>query len=100
VDQRDIPAVSTDSRDILILVSEHTNVTLSLPSPLLRRFRIYAAKHNRSMTALMSDAISKMVDEEGETGRAERRILERLRNPPGRLTGGKITWTREDVHER
>jgi hypothetical protein len=81
-------------------VHESTNVTLSLPTPLLRRFRVYAAKQNRSMTSLLADAIAKMVEEGGESARAQRRILERLRNPPGRLSGGKITWRREDVYER
>jgi hypothetical protein len=81
-------------------VHESTNVTLSLPTPLLRRFRVYAAKQNRSMTSLLADAIAKMVEEEGESTRAQRRILDRLRNPPGRLPGGKITWRREDIYER
>jgi hypothetical protein len=81
-------------------VHESTNVTLSLPTSLLRRFRVYAAKQNRSMTSLLADAITKMLEEEGELSRAQRRILERLRNPPGRLPGGKIIWRREDVYER
>jgi hypothetical protein len=81
-------------------VHESTNVTLSLPTPLLRRFRVYAARQNRSMTSLLADAITKMLEEEGESSRAQRRILERLRNPPGRLPSGKITWRREDIYER
>ena len=84
----------------MVFVKAHTNVTLSLPPPLLRRFRVYAAKHNRSMTALMTDAIARLVQEEGQTGEARRRILRRLRNPPGRLAGGKIAWTSEEVYER
>ncbi len=37
------------------------NVTLSLPEPLLRRFRIYAARRNESMTRLMAEAVRGMV---------------------------------------
>ena len=81
-------------------MKNHSNVTLSLPQPLLRRFRIYAAKRNQSMTGLMAEAITRMMDEEGEAEAAKRRILARLRNPTGRLPGGKISWSREELYER
>lgn len=51
------------------------------------------------MTALMAEAIQRMIDEESGAGAAKRRILARLKNPPGRLPGGKITWSREELHE-
>jgi hypothetical protein len=79
---------------------EHKNVTLSVPEPLLRRFRVYAASRNTSMSQLMSDAIGKMIDEEGERQAAATRMIERMRNSPSRGTGGKITWTREELYER
>jgi hypothetical protein len=76
------------------------NVTLSLPEPLLREFRIYAATQDRSMTALMTDAIAKMVGQDAEREKAGRRVLERIRRAPDRGVGGKITWTREELHDR
>jgi hypothetical protein len=76
------------------------NVTLSLPEPLLREFRIYAATQDRSMTALMTDAIAKMVGQDAEREKAGRRFLERIRRAPDRGVGGKITWTREELHDR
>jgi hypothetical protein len=76
------------------------NVTLSLPEPLLRRFRVYAAERNRSMTALMTDAIQKMMDEVGAREAAHRRMMERIHNAPDWGTGGKITWTRDEIWER
>ena len=79
---------------------EHKNVTLSLPAPLLRRFRVYAASRNLSMSHLMADAIEKMIDAEGERQAAIRRSLEQMRNAPSLGTGGKITWTREELYER
>ena len=79
---------------------EHRNVTLSLPETLLRRFRVYAASRNQSMSHLMSEAIEKMIDEEGERQAAARRLIEGMRNSPNRGTGGKITWTREELYER
>jgi hypothetical protein len=78
----------------------HKNVTLSLPEPLLCRFRVYAAERNESMTHLMTEAIRKMLDQDGEAERAKRRMLARMRNSPSRGTGGVITWTREELYER
>jgi hypothetical protein len=31
---------------------------------------------------------------------AKRRFLEGIRNAPDRGTGGRMTWTREELHER
>lgn len=76
------------------------NVTLSVPEPLLRRFRVYAAERNQSMTSLMEDAIRNMVEENGQASRAKRRFLERIRNAPDRGNGGLIRWTRDELHER
>ena len=84
-------------------MKDHRNVTLSLAEPLLRQFRIYAAERNQSMTALMAEAIRNLMereDRERQVAAAKRRILERMRNPPGSGTGGRITWTREELHER
>lgn len=76
------------------------NVTLSLPEALLRRFRVYAAERNQSMTSLMEDAIRNLVEEDGQASRAKRRFLERIRRAPDRGTGGVIRWTRDELHER
>lgn len=76
------------------------NVTLSLPEPLLRRFRVYAASRQQSMTQLVGDAIRRMIDEDSDREKVKRRLIERMRNAPDRGIGGKITWTRDEVHER
>jgi hypothetical protein len=82
-------------------VTPHKNVTLSLPEPLLRQFRIFAAAENRSMSSLMTEAINMMVDPDGEREKRTKRLIERMRNPPGKgIPGGKITWTRDELHER
>lgn len=78
----------------------HRNVTLSLPEPLLRRFRVYAASRNQSMTRVMADAIRKLMTVDAGTARARRRFLERIRNAPDRGTRGRIRWTRDELHER
>ena len=82
-------------------VSTRKNVTLRLPEPLLRKFRVYAAQRNQSMTSLMIEAIRGMVGPDGQTvEKAKRRFLERIENAPDRGTGGVIRWTRDEIHER
>jgi predicted transcriptional regulator len=86
--------------DTLKYVKAHKNVTLSLPEPLLRKFRVYAAFRNRSMTNLMTEAIQTLMEREEQQESAKRRFLKRIMSAPDRGTGGKIRWTREELHER
>ncbi|MGD0199216.1 MAG: hypothetical protein ABSD27_00545 [Bryobacteraceae bacterium] len=76
------------------------NVTLSLPEPLLRKFRVYAASRNQSMTSLMAQAIRRVMGDDADREKAGRRFIERIRNAPDRKTGGVIRWSREELHER
>jgi predicted transcriptional regulator len=80
--------------------SIHQNVTLSLPEALLRRFRVYAASRNQSMTSLMAEAIREIMDRDADSVKAKRRFLERIERAPDRGTGGVIRWSREELHER
>ncbi|MBK9166502.1 MAG: ribbon-helix-helix protein, CopG family [Bryobacterales bacterium] len=79
---------------------ESRNVTLSLPEPLLREFKIYAAERHQSMSALMQEALRNLMS--GSTSRLEarQRMFERMRTAKDRGTKGRITWTREELHER
>ncbi len=81
-------------------MKEQTNVTLSLPDKLLRRFRVFAATRNQSMSSLITFAISEMIEQESQTQKAKRRFLERIRNAPDRGTQGNFQWTRDELHER
>ena len=90
----------TRTRDTLTSVKDHQNVTLSLPKSLLRRFRMYAASRNQSMTALMTESIQTLVDREDRTASTRLRFLKRIRNAPDRGTKGRIDWTRDELHER
>lgn len=81
-------------------MKQHQNVTLSLPEPLLRRFRVYAASRNESMTSVMAEAIRTLMDRDEQASRMKRRLIERMRNAPDRGTRGVIRWTRDELHER
>jgi len=52
------------------------------------------------MTKLMAEAIRTMMEQESERSSAKRRILDRMRNAKDLGTGGVISWTREELHER
>jgi predicted transcriptional regulator len=84
----------------LISVIARKNVTLSLPEPLLRRFRVYAASRNESMTSVMAEAIRALMDRDQEREKARRRFLDRLHKGENLGTHGAATWTRDEIHER
>ncbi|MBI4905359.1 MAG: hypothetical protein HY820_17120 [Acidobacteria bacterium] len=77
-----------------------TNVTLSLPDALLRKFRVYAASRNQSMASLAAQGIRDLMERGQQTAAAKRRFLDCIRNAPDRGTGGTIRWTRDELHER
>jgi hypothetical protein len=52
------------------------------------------------MTSLMTEAVRKLLDEDGEHERASKRLIERMRNAPDRGIGGKIDWTRDELYDR
>ena len=79
---------------------EKQNVTLSLPVDLLQKLRVMAAKRNVSMSSLMTSAITKKILDEDDDDAQGKRLIERMKNATDRGTGGKITWTREELHER
>jgi hypothetical protein len=52
------------------------------------------------MTNLMAEAIQTLMEREEHQERAKRRFLKRIMSAPDRGVGGKIRWTREELHER
>jgi hypothetical protein len=66
----------------------------------LRRFRVFAAEHNQSMTALMIRAIEKLMEHDDEYEKAKGRLIEQMHNAPDLGTNGKITRKREDLYDR
>jgi len=72
----------------------------ALPEPLLRRFRVYAASREQSMTGLMTEAIRSLMERDEQTARAKERFLNRVRSAPDLGTHGVIRWSRDEMHER
>ncbi len=78
--------------------SRKQNVTVSLPEETIRKAKILAAQRSTSISGLLADQIEKLVGEEDDYERAKRRALAFL--DKGFHLGGKITATRESLHDR
>ena len=76
------------------------NVTLSLPSDLLRKAKIIAAERGTSVSALLKDALQEVVARDGGYAAARRRSLSRLAEGSDLGTRGRPRWSREELHGR
>ena len=76
------------------------NVTLALPEDLLRRLKIVAAKQDTSISALLTATLSQLADQEEGYAEAQDAMLADLARGYDLGTQGKITWSRDSLHER
>jgi hypothetical protein len=90
----------TSFRVTLIYVAENQNITLSVPRELLKRVKRVAADRDTSVSALMTEALGRVADENRRYSAARKRALAALRSRRSLGTGGRRTWSREDVHDR
>jgi hypothetical protein len=81
-------------------VAENQNITLSVPRELLKRVKRVAADRDTSVSALMTEALGRVADENRRYSAARKRALAALRSRRSLGTGGRRTWSREDVHDR
>jgi predicted transcriptional regulator len=81
-------------------VAENQNITLSVPRELLKRVKRVAADRDTSVSALMTEALGRVVDEDRRYSAARKRALAALRSRRSLGTGGRRTWSREDLHDR
>jgi predicted transcriptional regulator len=76
------------------------NVTLALPEELLRRVKILAARQDTSISALLTATLSQLADREEGYPQACQAMLEDLAKGYDLGTQGRITWSRDSLHER
>jgi len=74
------------------------NITLSLDKNLINKAKIIAAQRQTSISRLLSEELEKIIVDSVEYGRAKKRALDHL--DKGFHFGGKITVSREKLHER
>lgn len=76
------------------------NITLSLPEEDLREARILAARRGTSVSQILARMLREMVERETGYDAARQRSLALLREGADLGTGGRLTWSRDDLHER
>ncbi|MEW6067777.1 MAG: DUF6364 family protein [Nitrospirota bacterium] len=79
---------------------ERQNVTLSLPRSLLRKAKVMASRKEKSLSELLKDALEEKIREETGYKKAKERQLRLLKTGFDLGTKGRITISREDLHER
>jgi hypothetical protein len=81
-------------------VADNQNITLSLPRELLKRVKRVAANRDTSVSGLMTESLGRLADEDRRYAAARKRSVAALRSPPSLGTGGRRTWSRDELHER
>jgi hypothetical protein len=81
-------------------VSEHREVTVTLPAALWTHLERVAEERGITLSQPTSEALMRLA--EGDVGYlgARRRAMERLRNASPLTLDGKVTWARDELHER
>ena len=79
---------------------ERQNVTLSLPKSLLKKAKTLASKEDRSLSELLRETLEEKVMQKSGYQRARERQIALMKKGFDLGSKGKITITREDLHER
>ena len=64
------------------------------------RLECLAEERGVTLSQLTSEALARLVEGDGSYLAARKRAMERLRSASSLTLDGKITWTRDELHER
>ena len=81
-------------------MTEYSNITLSLPRDVLKRVKRLAADRDSSVSALMTEALIRLTDEDRRYAALKKRALATMKSARSLGTGGRPGWTRDELHER
>lgn len=73
------------------------NITLSLENDVLAAVRRYAAERDSSVNRIVREYLNSIANRENRAKKARARISELSRKSRARI--GKITWSRDDLHD-
>ncbi len=79
---------------------QNQNITISLRRDLLKQVKRIAVDRDTSVSSLMTETLTKLADDDRRYSAARKRALAALRSPRSLGTGGRPTWTRDELHER
>jgi len=76
------------------------NVTLAIPSDILRKARMLAEQKNMSLSDLLTQFLAELVSRQEAYEQARQRNLDMMKSGFNLGTKGNITWKRDDLHGR
>ncbi|RJP24780.1 MAG: CopG family transcriptional regulator [Deltaproteobacteria bacterium] len=76
------------------------NVTLSMPTGLIRRAKALASAQDKSLSELLRESLEEKVSEASGYRQARDRQLRILATGFDLGLRGEVTWSRDSVHER
>lgn len=79
---------------------ERQNITLALPKDVIRRVKSLAASEDKSISQLLRETLEKKLKDASSFQLARRRQIALLKSGFNLGTKGKITATRETLHDR
>ena len=79
---------------------ETRNITLSIPSGILRKVKLLAVRRDTSVSHLLSQTLERLVEQEDAYAHARQRHLQLLDEGLDLGTEGMITTDRDELHER
>ena len=79
-------------------MAETRNITLSIPRDVLKRVKRLAADRETSVSALMTEALTRLTDEDRRYEALKRRALAAMASARSLGTEGRRTWTRDALH--
>ncbi|MCL4867470.1 MAG: CopG family transcriptional regulator [Anaerolineae bacterium] len=82
-------------------ITSNHKIILSLPDNIWQRAQTVASQRNTSLPELITQMLNELLpEEETQYQIAMNRQLRLLETPPNLGTYGKITWARDELHER
>lgn len=79
---------------------ETQNITLSIPKDVLLRAKLLAVQRQTSVSSLLTQALTQILEQEEQYAYAQRRYLQLLEQAFDLGTGGALRTRRDELHER
>jgi hypothetical protein len=74
------------------------NITLSIDKELIKNARVLAAQRQTSVSRMLSEELQKLIEDSNKYELAKKQALNYISQ--GFYLGGRITVSREELHER
>ena len=79
---------------------ERQNITLSLPKDILLKIKLIAVKRQTSVSGLLTQILDRLAEHEDAYAHARQRHIEWLERGADLGTGGDVSVSRDELHER